>query len=400
MVASTVLASVAASLWSWRNGAMLNYGDAVAHLHIARRVFDSHRPGLSQLGSVWLPLPHLLMLPFVAVYAWWANGIAGMIPSALAYLAGCAGVYRLARHWLRPSAAVVALAFFALNPNLLYLQTTAMTEPLFLCEMIWLAVWLVEWRGASNNDPPRAGADCCAALRWSSLRRFSRAMTAGSWPFLAWTSVGIVLLRHQHPPLAQLSGSRAPPWSRRRSRGSPTTRSSSATGSTSRAAPTPRSHRTAHRDTWIRPAASGLAQSLGLAPVLHEMRRDGRAAAAWGNLTADACPCWALPGRWLHDAQARLLMDAASMAAGSLLRVFSGFWVGADLSSRVVAALLVQHALWNGDAAGIRAGTRLRGAIRDRRGPRIQAETGAVCRRRALRARCRQCMGRSFAIIL
>ena len=43
---------------------MLNYGDAIAHLHIARRVFDSHRPGLSQLGSVWLPLPHLLMIPF------------------------------------------------------------------------------------------------------------------------------------------------------------------------------------------------------------------------------------------------------------------------------------------------------------------------------------------------
>ncbi len=122
---------------------MLNYGDAVAHLHIARRVFDSHRPGFLQLGSVWLPLPHLLMIPFVAVYGWWANGIAGMIPSALAYMAGCAGVYRLARNWLQPPSAALALAFFALNPNLLYLQTTAMTEPLFVCETIWTAVWLV-----------------------------------------------------------------------------------------------------------------------------------------------------------------------------------------------------------------------------------------------------------------
>ena len=103
---------------------MLNYGDAVAHLHIARRVFDSHRPGLSQLGSVWLPLPHVLMIPFVGVYSWWANGIAGLIPSALAYIAACAGIYRLARHWLRTAAAIVALAFFALNPNLLYLQNT------------------------------------------------------------------------------------------------------------------------------------------------------------------------------------------------------------------------------------------------------------------------------------
>ena len=194
-VASTVLASALACLWSWRHDAILNYGDAVAHLHIARRVIDSHRPGLSQLGSVWLPLPHLLLLPFVAVYAWWANGIAGMIPSALAYIAGCTGIYRLARHWLRPSAAIVALIFFGLNPNLLYLQTTAMTEPLFLCEMVWLAVWLVEWRGALNNDPPRAARllRCIAiALIAAVFTRYDGWILA----VLAWTSVGIVQLRH------------------------------------------------------------------------------------------------------------------------------------------------------------------------------------------------------------
>jgi hypothetical protein len=195
VVASTLSASVLAGLWSWRHGAMLNYGDAVAHLHIARRVIDSHRPGLSQLGSVWLPLPHLLLLPFVAVYAWWANGIAGMIPSALAYIAGCTGIYRLARHWLRASAAVVALLFFALNPNLLYLQTTAMTEPLFLCEMVWLAVWLVEWRGALNNDPPRAAC----LLRCIALVLIAAVFTRyDGWilAVLAWTSVGVVQLRH------------------------------------------------------------------------------------------------------------------------------------------------------------------------------------------------------------
>ena len=41
------------------------YGDAVAHINIARRVFDSRTPGLLQLGTVWLPLPHLLMIPFL-----------------------------------------------------------------------------------------------------------------------------------------------------------------------------------------------------------------------------------------------------------------------------------------------------------------------------------------------
>ena len=73
-----------AVVWSWRHDAMLNYGDAVAHLHIARRVLDSRFPGFSQLGSVWLPLPHILLIPFVQNYQWWATGLAGVIPSALA----------------------------------------------------------------------------------------------------------------------------------------------------------------------------------------------------------------------------------------------------------------------------------------------------------------------------
>src|SRR5450755_3603165 len=114
VLACCAAASLVAGAWSWRHGAMLNYGDAVAHLHIARRVIDSHRPGLSQLGSVWLPLPHLLMIPFVAVFSWWANGVAGLIPSALAYLASCAGIYKLSRSWLPPQSPALAVAFFAL----------------------------------------------------------------------------------------------------------------------------------------------------------------------------------------------------------------------------------------------------------------------------------------------
>jgi hypothetical protein len=194
VLACCALASMAAIVWSWSNGAMLNYGDAVAHLHIARRVFDSHRPGFTQLGSVWLPLPHLLMIPFVQVYAWWANGVAGLIPSVLAYLAGCAGIYRLARRWLSPVSAALALAFFALNPNLLYLQTTAMTEPLFLCETIWVAVWLVEWRTALDEDPGQVrGLQglIAIALVAAIYTRYDGWIMA----LVAWASMGVVLLR-------------------------------------------------------------------------------------------------------------------------------------------------------------------------------------------------------------
>ncbi len=156
VLAICMLVSMAAIVWSWRHGAMLNYGDAVAHLHIARRVFDSRTPRFSQLGSVWLPLPHILLIPFVQNYEWWATGLAGVIPSSLAYIASCSGIYRLARRWLNPAAAALALVFFALNPNLLYLETTAMTEPLFLCETIWIAVWMVEWRAALDEETEAA----------------------------------------------------------------------------------------------------------------------------------------------------------------------------------------------------------------------------------------------------
>jgi hypothetical protein len=144
VIACSTAASVVAIVWSWRHDAMLNYGDAVAHLHIARRVLDSRTPRFSELGSVWLPLPHILLIPFVQNYQWWATGLAGVIPSALAYIAACAGLYRLARRFASRAASALALAFFALNPNLLYLQTTAMTEPLFLCEFIWIVVWMIE----------------------------------------------------------------------------------------------------------------------------------------------------------------------------------------------------------------------------------------------------------------
>jgi hypothetical protein len=187
-------ASLAAVAWSWRHGAMLNYGDAVAHLHIARRVFDCHQPRFTQLGSVWLPLPHLLLIPFVQVYGWWASGIAGVIPSALAYLAGCAGIYRLARRWLRPAAAALALAFFASNPNLLYLQTTAMGEPLFMCETIWIVLLLVEWRACLDSDQGKARR----LQGWIAIALIAAIFTRyDGWvmALLAWGCMGLVLAR-------------------------------------------------------------------------------------------------------------------------------------------------------------------------------------------------------------
>jgi hypothetical protein len=152
---ASVLLSLIALMISFPRGYLLLYGDAVAHLGIARRILDSHNPGLIQLGGVWLPLPHLLMLPFVQKLQWWQNGLAGAWPSLLCYIASVTGMYRLARYLLVPRWAVAATLFYALNPNLLYLGTTAMTEPLFLALLIWTTALTVECVAAIHAS--RAG---------------------------------------------------------------------------------------------------------------------------------------------------------------------------------------------------------------------------------------------------
>src|SRR5690348_17642617 len=87
--------SIASFFYYLQHGDLLLYGDAVAHINIARRVFDSQTPGPLQLGTVWLPLPHLLMLPFLASRWLWQSGIGGSIPSMCAYVFSVCGIFRV-----------------------------------------------------------------------------------------------------------------------------------------------------------------------------------------------------------------------------------------------------------------------------------------------------------------
>lgn len=137
--------SAAAVVWTARHGYTLSYGDAEAHLNIARRVLDSRTPGPEQFGTVWLPLPHALMIPFVMRDDWWHSGLAGAIPSAACFVLAGAFLFTAARRIYASAAAGWAVALlFALNPNMLYLQSTPMTEPMFaasLAGLLWATLW-------------------------------------------------------------------------------------------------------------------------------------------------------------------------------------------------------------------------------------------------------------------
>src|SRR5215471_368063 len=148
--------SISALLFYYHHGATLLYGDAVAHINIARRVFDSRTPGLFQLGTVWLPLPHLLDIPFILNDRLWRTGLGASIPSMLAYLAGTLGVFRLVRGMASRTSAWIAALIYALNPNLIYMQATAMTEALYLACFVWTVVYFSEFARHVKDDPLRA----------------------------------------------------------------------------------------------------------------------------------------------------------------------------------------------------------------------------------------------------
>src|SRR5262249_18293834 len=115
-----------------------------AHLDIARRIVDSTNPGYFQVGTVWLPLPHWLMAPLARNDALWHNGMAGAIPSGLCFVISGLFLFATVRRIFDSTpAAGATTALLALNPNILYLQSIPMTEPLFFAALMALLYFTV-----------------------------------------------------------------------------------------------------------------------------------------------------------------------------------------------------------------------------------------------------------------
>src|ERR1700754_3684891 len=75
--------SLAAFIYFFSNGMTNHYGDGIAHLNIARKVVDSPDSSLwqryLQIGTPWLPLQTILMMPLVANDSLWRSGAAGSL---------------------------------------------------------------------------------------------------------------------------------------------------------------------------------------------------------------------------------------------------------------------------------------------------------------------------------
>jgi len=177
-----IFVSVFSFLFYYRHEDVLLYGDAVAHINIARRVFDSKTPGLLQLGTVWLPLPHLLIIPFIVSKHMWQTGAGGSIPSMAGFVLGVLGIFRLVRKMLSRDgevntttkvAAWASAVVYAANPNLIYMQSTAMGESLYLAFFIWAVVHFAEFaRQAEKAKASRSLTKCGFCLAAACLTRY------------------------------------------------------------------------------------------------------------------------------------------------------------------------------------------------------------------------------------
>jgi hypothetical protein len=207
--------SVFAFLFYYRTGEVLLYGDAIAHINIARRVFDSRTPGVLQLGTVWLPLPHLLMIPFILSTKMWQTGAGGSIPSMAGYVFAVIGIFRLTRSALTDNqpdryarfAAWTGAIVFGANPNLIYMQSSALGERLYLAFFIWEVVFFTEWIRGSNSLTKCALCIVAACLTRYDGWFLAASMIAAASAIWLWQRRGRAALKGRVPEVKKTRAS-------------------------------------------------------------------------------------------------------------------------------------------------------------------------------------------------
>jgi hypothetical protein len=161
LVAVAAALGGAAAAWRYHVlGLTLSHYDARGHLVVARRVFDSITPGWQQIGAVWLPLPHLLNMVPVQVDALYRTGASGVAISVISFAVATAALAWIVRRLTGSTAgAIAAAAVFGLNPNVVYLQATPMTEPLLLGLLTLAVALLIEWTSSSRGAGLEGGTE-------------------------------------------------------------------------------------------------------------------------------------------------------------------------------------------------------------------------------------------------
>ena len=196
-IAATV--SILSFLYFFVNGMTNVNGDGVAHVNIARKVVDSPDAALwrryIQIGSPWLPLQTVLMLPLVANDWLWRTGGAGSIVSMLSFVIAASSLYLLAREFFsreegqwRTLLPLLSAGIFLFNPSVLYMQSTPMTELTFMASLVTAVYLLQRWMGEQTT---KRLAIAAVAMAVATLARYEAwPVAAFSIPIVALTAVG------------------------------------------------------------------------------------------------------------------------------------------------------------------------------------------------------------------
>ncbi len=193
-----ILAVTLGSLFFFYTRGLTNlYGDAIAHTEGARRIFDSLTPGYQEIGTVWLPLFHLLASPLAVNDYLWQTGLAGGLVSATAFAVAAWTLFRLALEMNRNLAAGwLALAGFLFCPNMAYAASTAFTEPLEILWAVLVAYGLFRYR-ESGRKAALLGSALAALL--GTLTRYDMWYLlpfASVYVFYAWPDPWKARVRH------------------------------------------------------------------------------------------------------------------------------------------------------------------------------------------------------------
>jgi hypothetical protein len=123
---------------------LLAYPETVRGLLIARRIAEG--TGFAPVGSVWLPLWHLLAAATAWNDAMYYSGLSGSVISMLAYVAATRYLYRTALALAGSRlAGVTAAVVFAANPGVLYLQSMPVHALLLIACTAAMAYHLTLW---------------------------------------------------------------------------------------------------------------------------------------------------------------------------------------------------------------------------------------------------------------
>src|SRR5206468_3387842 len=121
VAAAALLVGLASFAYYFAHGLTLAHYDSKSHLVVARRLTDSVDPGYLQMGVHWLPLIHLLYLPFTLFESQYRSGVGPSLVSVAAFTLSAWLVFRIClRATGSTGAGVAAAVVLVANGNLAY----------------------------------------------------------------------------------------------------------------------------------------------------------------------------------------------------------------------------------------------------------------------------------------